>query len=515
MRIIDCSFRDGGYDTYWHFPVARVRSALGVLANYGVSHCELGFALPNRQVRDGPFANVNDHVLDSVQAPEGLQMGYMLEVKRHHLFDDLEAYAKWAIQGRRAFNFVRLATTIENQQETAQLARILAKSGLEVFVNLMQVSLLSSSEVTSFLKSDVNPQGKYVLADSFGSMVPTDTSALFDELVDTFPQLELGFHGHDNRGLAHANALAAAASGASWVDGTLAGHGRGSGNTKTEELLLVEGESRQRIMASPWLLGTHLEAFEYDRQGYRKEGSLAFHIAAILDVHPNELMSLLESSKSLGFGDFLELLTRNSSLEPRTVDVGITVSPIQGKQAHLEGHPETWRGKCAIVVGRSSNRPLVTDALELAQTDDNWTVFLNEGTRAPIRNVIVVVTKPHMFHQLMAFGSKAEYVLLPESLRAIAESSSAWFGKPPDIIYFSGMDEILDDDIIEFALRALALLGFKGLALAAMGHDSNVRELVKTAENLAALEEELGQAGISLTSLDNADLGLKMASWPW
>ena len=49
----------------------------------------------------------------------------------------------------------------------------------------------------------------------------------------------VGFHAHNNLGLAIGNSLAALKAGASFVDGSLGGLGAGAGNTSTEMLIAV------------------------------------------------------------------------------------------------------------------------------------------------------------------------------------------------------------------------------------------------------------------------------------
>nr|WP_320133480.1 hypothetical protein [uncultured Holophaga sp.] len=73
------------------------------------------------------------------------------------------------------------------------------------------------------------------LSDTVGILDPTRTT----ELVRSFRQgcsLEIGFHGHNDFGMATANALAALDAGADWVDTTLLGIGERSGIAATEEL---------------------------------------------------------------------------------------------------------------------------------------------------------------------------------------------------------------------------------------------------------------------------------------
>ena len=51
--------------------------------------------------------------------------------------------------------------------------------------------------------------------------------------------LPFGFHGHNNLGLANANAFIAKENGASVVDCSLLGLGRSAGNTSTEEFIAI------------------------------------------------------------------------------------------------------------------------------------------------------------------------------------------------------------------------------------------------------------------------------------
>jgi isopropylmalate/homocitrate/citramalate synthase len=73
------------------------------------------------------------------------------------------------------------------------------------------------------------------VVDSAGALVPdgvTDrVAALVQELGD---EAQVGFHAHDNLGLAVANSVLAHRAGARQLDGSLRGLGAGAGNAKTE-----------------------------------------------------------------------------------------------------------------------------------------------------------------------------------------------------------------------------------------------------------------------------------------
>ncbi len=71
--------------------------------------------------------------------------------------------------------------------------------------------------------------------DSAGALVPRTAGERVDALRDALA-CEVGFHSHNNLGCAIGNSLAAAAAGASYVDGSCRGLGAGAGNAATEVL---------------------------------------------------------------------------------------------------------------------------------------------------------------------------------------------------------------------------------------------------------------------------------------
>ena len=82
--------------------------------------------------------------------------------------------------------------------------------------------------------------GCVYLADSAGAMLPGDAAARVSALRESLdPEVEVGFHAHNNLSLAIACSVAAIEAGASRVDGALAGLGAGAGNAATEVLAAV------------------------------------------------------------------------------------------------------------------------------------------------------------------------------------------------------------------------------------------------------------------------------------
>lgn len=77
-----------------------------------------------------------------------------------------------------------------------------------------------------------------VFMDSAGHYLPEDVRRRVETLVNGL-SIEVGFHAHNNLGLAIANSIAAAEAGATLLDGCARGFGAGAGNAQLEVLVAV------------------------------------------------------------------------------------------------------------------------------------------------------------------------------------------------------------------------------------------------------------------------------------
>ena len=77
-----------------------------------------------------------------------------------------------------------------------------------------------------------------ILMDSAGAYTDDDVERKVGGLVEAL-EIPVGFHAHNNLGLAVSNSIAAVKHGASIVDGTMAGFGAGAGNTPLEVLVAL------------------------------------------------------------------------------------------------------------------------------------------------------------------------------------------------------------------------------------------------------------------------------------
>ena len=79
--------------------------------------------------------------------------------------------------------------------------------------------------------------GRVRIADTLGCSDPFEIFSLITELKNDFPEVEFEFHGHNDLGMATANAIAAIRAGIECVSATVNGLGERAGNSALEEII--------------------------------------------------------------------------------------------------------------------------------------------------------------------------------------------------------------------------------------------------------------------------------------
>jgi 4-hydroxy 2-oxovalerate aldolase len=105
------------------------------------------------------------------------------------------------------------------------------------------VLMMSALADTKTLVSEAKKMEEYgaevfLIMDSTGTYLPRDVEDRIKALKDNL-SIKVGFHGHNNLGLAVANSLVAVQHGADIIDACIRGFGAGAGNTQLEALIPV------------------------------------------------------------------------------------------------------------------------------------------------------------------------------------------------------------------------------------------------------------------------------------
>ena len=237
IKLLDCTLRDGGYYTNWNFDTRFVKELISTLDLSGVDVIELGYKSP---IKGGRYRKCNDRFIWEVleyKLPVNSQLAFMIDAKdfinsqgiNFELIDDVIHSTTDS-----PFSICRLAIKYNEIKSSIAIGEYIKSKGYKLIINLMGVSLLSDKQIVEFLEvKKLEPIALY-FADSYGALTPDRVKSIVSLFLKS--NIEVGIHTHDNLGLAFANCLAGKDVGATWLDGTLLGMGRGVGNVKTEQL---------------------------------------------------------------------------------------------------------------------------------------------------------------------------------------------------------------------------------------------------------------------------------------
>jgi 4-hydroxy 2-oxovalerate aldolase len=188
---------------------------------------------------------------------------------------------------------VRIAATIPLLPKLLPVCASLKSLGYRVAVNLMQASEKSPDELRDAAElMKASDADMLYLADSFGSLTPTAVRPRVEAIASAFGR-QIGFHAHDNLGLALANTLAAIEAGATIVDSSVRGMGRGAGNTRTEQLLAaLARDGDARFSAEP-LFAVVDEGFQFLQKRYGWGPTMPYLFTGSHAIHPTYAQELI------------------------------------------------------------------------------------------------------------------------------------------------------------------------------------------------------------------------------
>ncbi|WP_166220637.1 homocitrate synthase [Pseudomonas atagonensis] len=305
FALMDCTFRDGGFQTDWRFSDAMARQYFGTCQATGVDIVELGYLNldpAGATSCKGSYKALPESLTEQQRAlvnPGSMKVTVMIDAGQIVAqAPETAAQLILAAIERAPFriDILRIAAKSNEVDASLALARALSGNGLQVMLNLMQIGELPSNELARIVRGlDGEPLAALYFADSFGRMVPEQVHRLFHQTTE-MTALPLGFHAHDNYGLAVANTHAALGAGARFADGTFSGIGRGAGNAPTETLALLKGESPAQASCERFL-AEHIEPLrQVANWGY----SPTYRCQARHNVHPTYAQKLFEGAPLTG-----------------------------------------------------------------------------------------------------------------------------------------------------------------------------------------------------------------------
>ncbi|UPZ16071.1 4-hydroxy-2-oxovalerate aldolase [Flavobacterium humidisoli] len=134
---------------------------------------------------------------------------------------------------------IRVASHCTEADITQRHLGYVRERGKEAYGVLMMSHMASASIlVEEAQKMELYGAEGIIIMDSAGAYLPSDVQEKISALVNGL-KVPVGFHAHNNLGMAIANSITAIESGAKILDGTARGFGAGAGNAQLEVLVAV------------------------------------------------------------------------------------------------------------------------------------------------------------------------------------------------------------------------------------------------------------------------------------
>jgi len=302
IKVMDCTVRDGGLMNKWQFDDEFVREVYDACVEAGVDYMEIGYISSEKSFsRDevGPWKFCSEKDLRRIVGDNNssIKLSAMADIGRVDL-DDIPLAADSSL------DMIRVACYAHQIDKAITLAHHCMDKGYETTINLMAVSGVGEPELSEVL-NDVSKSRVpiFYLVDSFGSLHCESVQYLIKKYKEAMPDKVIGIHAHNNMQLAMSNTITALMDGATMLDATLLGMGRGAGNCPMELLIAFLKNPKYRML--PLLKAIQEQILPWNKKiewGYH----VPYLITGALNAHPRSAIAYMESVKKDDFVSFMK-----------------------------------------------------------------------------------------------------------------------------------------------------------------------------------------------------------------
>jgi 4-hydroxy 2-oxovalerate aldolase len=310
IKVVDCTIRDGGLSNDSHFTLETVRAVYEAVCKAGVDYVELGYRNSKKMFSPDEFGAWRFCDEDMLRkATDGIDPG---ETKIAVMQDAHKALAEDVLPvDESVVDMIRVATYVKDVDKAIRLANNATDKGYECTINIMAISKEGSpflDEALQQIGAETKAVAVYVV-DSYGALYSEEVHYLIEKYRQCIGEdKEVGVHFHNNQQLAFANTIEGIIRDANYVDGTLYGLGRGSGNCPTELLMGFLKNPKFRIEPVLDVIGKEILPLQ-------KEIAWGYHIpymlTGVLDQHPRAAMKWMAEENDSDFVKFYRGLSED------------------------------------------------------------------------------------------------------------------------------------------------------------------------------------------------------------
>ena len=311
LKVLDCTIRDGGLMNEHRFEDSFVKRVYETCVAAGIDYMELGYKADRKIFAEssaGPWKFCTEEDLRRIvgDKPTGIKLSVMADAERTDYHNDILP------REQSVLSCIRVASYVHQVPTALDMIKDAHDKGYETTFNLMALSTVQERDLFDVLEVVVaSPVDAIYVVDSFGSFYSEQIRDLTGKFVKMAGEAgkQVGIHAHNNQQLAYANTIEAMLSGATWLDATIAGLGRGAGNCPAE--LLVGFLKNPKFHLRPVLECVQDLLVPLSKQidwGY----SIPYMLTGQLNIHPRMAIAVRDSDSPDAYVEFYDKLTEGT-----------------------------------------------------------------------------------------------------------------------------------------------------------------------------------------------------------
>lgn len=286
IRVVDATIRDGGLCNDFRFSDKFIKDLYNANLKAGVDYMEFGYKASKEIFNEDDFGKwkfCNDEDIRNIVGENDTKMkiAVMADVGRTDFETDIIPKSESPI------DLVRIATYINTIPAAVEMIEYCAKQGYETTINIMAVSKARTEDITAALNIlGQTPVSSFYIVDSYGSLYPEEArrfAEMYGEIAEKYGK-SVGIHAHNNQQLAFANTIEAMAYGASFLDATVDGMGRGAGNCALELLLGFLKNPKYKVNPIIKIIEEHMTQLRED--GVKWGYNIPYMLTGQYNTHP-------------------------------------------------------------------------------------------------------------------------------------------------------------------------------------------------------------------------------------
>ena len=232
VAVVEEIIRDGSYASEFKFKPDELRVLASELDELTfVDYIDVGPGTGFGTEKPVPEPSDRDHldIVTDVISDTELTTLFLPDIAGKKEIELVKSYSE-------SMGMIRIGVDADNVSAAVDLLNVCTDLDITTSLNLLKTYLISpeaAAEAARFAASH-GADVVYVV-DSAGGFQPQDVSEYVSQIRDKV-DIEVGYHGHNNLGMALQNTISAVDAGAKYIDGSLQGIGRSAGNLQTELL---------------------------------------------------------------------------------------------------------------------------------------------------------------------------------------------------------------------------------------------------------------------------------------